>query len=139
MSPLMTSRVTALHSETARPSLLRVDETTDENAAEVTVTLQFKGDRHVGRASGDPSAAFRPSLVATAALRAVDSAGHGDHAVVATSIAKVGGLDVAIVIIDDLSAGRALVGAAVIEEDIQQIAFAKASLDGTNRCVHRLP
>jgi hypothetical protein len=135
----MTSPVTALHTETVRARLLRVDEMTDENSAEVTVTLDWKGERHVGTASGDPSAIRRASLVATATLRAIDSLADGERAVAATGVATVGGHTIAIVVVDDDATRQTLIGSSLIEEENQQIAFAKASLDATNRSIRALP
>jgi hypothetical protein len=133
----MTSPVAALHLGTARPSLLRVDETTDRDGATVTVTMSWDGDRHVGTAGGDAAAAHRPTLVATATLRAVSAAATDDYTVTATSIGHVGPEAVAMVLVHGSSEQRPLIGAAVIESDNHPIAFARAALDAVNRRVRR--
>jgi hypothetical protein len=131
----MTSPVVALRLGAARPVLLRVDETTDDNGATVTVTLSLNGNRHVGTVVGDAAAAHRPTLVATAALRAVSEAVAADYTVAATSIDRVGSEAVAIVLVHESAESRPLVGAAIIEIDNHQVAFARAALDAVNRRV----
>jgi hypothetical protein len=133
----MTASVTALQLGTARPSLLRVDETTDENGATVTVTLGWDDRPHVGTAGGSPATEHRALLVAAAALAAVASVRDNGYRVRSTEVATIGDDQVAVVIVEGEPGDKPLVGAAVIEEDNRQVAFARAALDAVNRRVFR--
>ena len=129
----MTASVTTLRTETARVSLLRVDESTEEHRAEVTVTLNWDGDQHVGESAGDPAAGHRPRLVAAATLRAIESLGDGDYRLVDASTTRSGDSDIALVTVAEEHSDRPLVGTAVIDADNHQVAFARATLDAVNR------
>ncbi len=133
----MTASVTPLRLETARVALVRVDETTDEHRAEVRVFLQFDGEDHVGVAAGDPAAATRAHLVATATLRAIASVDEDEYRLVDASSARSGGSDIALVVVEDPTGERPLVGTAVVDDDNRQVGFAKAALDAVNRRLSR--
>ncbi|WKZ83676.1 MAG: hypothetical protein QY307_05395 [Acidimicrobiia bacterium] len=128
----MTASVTPIHLGTARLALMRVDESTDETAARVRVTLAWDGDEHAGTSDGSPSDRRRPALVAAATLDAVAFLG-GGFTLVDTATTRVGGADVALVAVDDLEDGRRLFGTAQMEADNRQVAFARATLDAINR------
>ena len=133
----MTASVTPLRLETARVALVRVDETTDEQRAEVRVFLQFDGDDHVGIVAGDPASTGRAHLVASATLRAVASVDDEDYRLVDTTTTTSGGASIALVVVEDPDGGRPLVGTAVIDDDNRQVAYAKAALDSVNRRLAR--
>lgn len=129
----MTASVTTLRTETARISLVRIDEKTEEHRAEVQVILHWDGDDHVGESAGDPAAGIRPRLVAAATLRAVELIDDFEFRLVDASTTRSGGSDIALVIVHDPEGTRPLVGTAVVDEDNRQVAFAKATLDAVNR------
>ena len=129
----MTASVTTLRTDTARVSLLRVDESKEEHRAEVTVTLHWEGEQHVGESAGDPGAGNRPRLVAAATLRAIESFGDGEYRLVDASTTRSGDSDIALVTVAEEHGDRPLVGTAVIDDDNHQVAFARATLDSVNR------
>jgi hypothetical protein len=129
----MTASITTLRTDTARVSLLRVDESTEEHRAEVQVTLQWEGEQHVGESGGDPAAGSRSRLVAAATLRAIESMDDAEYQLVDASTTRSGGADIALVVVAEEDSDRPLVGTAVIDDDNQQMAFAKATLDAVNR------
>jgi len=129
----MTASVTPLRLETARVSLVRVDETTDVLRAEVRVFLQWEGEEYVGSITGDPASSVRSGLVAGAALRAIASLDETEYDLIDTTTTTAGGTTVAIVVVDDPEGIRPLIGTAVIDADNRQVAFAKAALDAVNR------
>jgi hypothetical protein len=129
----MTASITTLRTDTARASLLRVDESTEEHRAEVHVTIQWESEQHVGESGGDPAAGFRPRLVAAATLRAIESMDDAEYQLVDASTTRSGGADIALVVVTEEHSDRLLVGTAVIDDDNHQMAFAKATLDAVNR------
>ena len=133
----MTASVTPLRLETARVALIRVDETTEEQRAEVRVFLHFDGEDHVGVVSGEPASGGRAHLVATATLRAVESIDDEIYRLVDASSTRSGGADIALVVVEDPEGERPLVGTAVIDADNRQVAYAKAALDAVNRRLAR--
>ncbi len=128
----MTASVTNLRLETARLALLRVEESTDERRAEVRVTLAWEGKEHVGTAAGAPADSERSSLVAAATLDALAFI-DDEYRLIDTSTSWAGGLDVAMVVVEDPTGERPLIGTAVLDDDNRQVAFAKAALDAVNR------
>ncbi|HLE39148.1 MAG TPA: hypothetical protein VJA44_05795 [Acidimicrobiia bacterium] len=128
----MTASVTNLRLETARFALLRVEESTDERRAEVRVMLVWEGKEHVGVAAGTPADSERPSLVAAATLNALAFI-DDEYRLIDTSTSWAGGLDVAMVVVEDPEGDRPLIGTAVLDDDNRQVAFAKAALDAVNR------
>lgn len=129
----MTASVTALHVDTARLEILRVDESTRAHQADVTVTLQRGPESHLGDASGPPAAAHRPLLVAQATLRAVTEAGMRSFSAIEASVARSAGHEVALVAIDDPLLPNPLIGTSVIVDGAVQLGFARATLDAINR------
>lgn len=129
----MTASITNLRSDTARISLLRIDESTDEHRAEVQVVLHWEGGEHFGETAGDPAAGSRPRLVATATLRALESLDEIELRLVDASTTRSGGSDIALVVVSVSDDDRPLVGTAVVDDDNRQVAFAKATLDAVNR------
>jgi hypothetical protein len=129
----MTASISSLRTDTARVSLLRVDESTEEHRAEVRVVLQWDGGQHAGDAAGDPAAGFRPRLVAAATLRAVESIDDLEYRLIDASTTVSGGADIALVVVAEPETTRPLVGTAVVDDDNRQVAFAKATLDAVNR------
>ena len=132
----MTASVTSLRTDTARVALIRVVEMTDDQHAEVRVTLRWEGREHVGTSTGTPAHADRPALVAAATLDAV-AALEGEFQLVDATPAWAGGHDVALVVVADPEEERTLVGTALLEGDNRQIAFARATLDAVNRSLGR--
>ena len=132
----MTASVTTLRVETARIALIRVVEMTDERHAEVRVTLRWEGHEHVGTSTGTPADSERPALVASATLDALTALADEFRLIDATP-AWAGGLDVAMVVVDDPEVETPLVGTAVLDGDNRQVAFAKATLDAVNRSLGR--
>ncbi len=132
----MTASVTSLRTETARVALLRVDETTDESRAEVTVSVRFDGEDHEGTAQGSPADSTRPRLVAAATLDALADLADG-FVLHETSMTFAGDTDVALVVIGEPGGTRPLVGTAVVDDENRQVAFAKAALDALNRRIGR--
>jgi hypothetical protein len=128
----MTASVTNLRVETARVALIRVVEMTDERHAEVRVTLHWEGKEHVGTSTGIPADSERPALVAAATLDALTVIDDQFRLVDATP-AWAGGLDVAMVVVEDPETERVLVGTALFDNDNRQVAYAKAALDAVNR------
>lgn len=128
----MTATVTNLRVETARLALLRVDESTEERRATVTVTLAFEGEEHVGTAFGAPADSLRAGLVASATL---DAIGFIEDAfeLIDTAATFAGGVDVAMVVVSDPEGRRPLIGTAAMDDDNRQLAYAKATLDAINR------
>jgi len=133
----MTASVTTLRTDTARVSLLRVDESTEEHRAEVKVTLQWDGQQHIGESAGDPAAAFRARLVAAATLRAIETVIDDEYRLVDASTTRSGDSDIALVSVAEEDSDRPLVGTAVIDDDNLQLAFARATLDAVNRRLGR--
>jgi len=127
----MSATVAVLRIDTPRPALVRVHESTDDDGATVDVSLASPSGTRVGSASGEASASHRPFLVATATLRAIPSDLADEFQVVAATTTASGSDSIAIVIVE---AGTSrLVGSALIEDDNQQIGFARAALDAVNR------
>jgi hypothetical protein len=135
----MTASVTTLRTDTARISLLRIDEKTEEHRAEVQVVLHWEGDEHMGESAGDPAAGLRPRLVAAATLRAVESLDDFEFRLVDASTTRSGGSDIALVVVAETDSPRPLVGTAVVDDDNRQVAFAKATLDAVNRRILHQP
>jgi hypothetical protein len=135
----MTASVTTLRTDTARISLVRIDEKTEEHRAEVQVILQWEGAEYIGESAGDPAAGVRPRLVAAATLRAVESLDDFVFRLVDASTTRSGGSDIALVVVSDPDSTRPLVGTAVVDDDNRQVAFAKATLDAVNRRVQHHP
>ena len=129
----MTASITTLRTETARISLLRVEETTDEHRARVAVVLRWEGSEHVGGADGEPGAGQRPRLLAAATLRAIESIDGEGFDLVDASTTRSGGSDIALVVVSEEGEDRPLIGTAVVDDDNRQVAFAKAALDAVNR------
>jgi hypothetical protein len=129
----MTASITTLRTDTARVTLLRVDESTEEHRAQVHVFLQWDGEPHVGDSAGDPGAGARPRLVAAATLRAIEAFDDAAFRLVDASTTRSGGSDIALVVVTETDGGRPLVGTAVVDDDNRQVAFAKATLDAVNR------
>ncbi len=132
----MTASVTNLRVDTARMALIRVVEMTDERHAEVRVTLRWEGHEHVGTATGIPADAARPALVAAATLDAI-AALEDEFRLIDATPAWAGGLDVAMVVVEDPAADRPLIGTALLDDDNRQVAYAKATLDAVNRTFAR--
>lgn len=135
-SSSMAASITALRADTARMGVVRVDETTHDSHADVSVVVAWDGREHVGEAQGSPSAAARPLLVATATMRALVSA--TDHALgfqaVDAGVVERGGLEIAITVVEEL--GEPRTGSAPIRQGNLQMAVVRATLDAVNR---RLP
>lgn len=129
----MTASVTSLRADTARLSIDRVDESTSDHRADVTVTLRWDGADHAGEASGSPAAANRPLLVAEATLRAIAGAGVREFKAIEASVTKAAASEVALVAVEDPLLTQPLIGTAVIPAGNYQLAFAKAALDAVNR------
>ena len=129
----MSASVTSLRVETPRTNIERVDETTSNDRAEVTVALFWDGEDHVGVASGPPTAAFRPLLVAHATLAALQEAGLREFYAIEANTTETGGATVALVSVEDPKLDQPLVGAAVMPDDNLQLGFARATLDAVNR------
>lgn len=128
----MAGSVAALQLDAARAALLRVDETTDDTMASVTVTLARHGEQRIGSAEGSPEAALRPSLVAAATLRAVAEDSHR-FTVEAAAIERVGDHRVALVVVQEEGRDRPLTGSALVDVDNHQLGFARATLNAVNR------
>jgi hypothetical protein len=133
----MTASITTLRTDTARISLLRIDETTEVHRAEVQVVLQWEGEEHVGESAGDPGAGSRPRLVAAATLRAIESLDDVELRLIDATTTRSGGSDIALVTVSEPDNSRPLVGTAVVDGDNRQVAFAKATLDAVNRRIPR--
>ena len=129
----MTASVTSLRADTARLSIDRVDESTSDHRADVSVTLHWDGAAHTGETSGSPASANRPLLVAEATLRAISDAGVRDFTAIEAHVTKVAGSEVALVAIEDPLLTQPLIGTAVIPAGNHQLAFAMAALDAVNR------
>jgi hypothetical protein len=131
----MTASVTSLRAETARLAITRVDESTNDHRADVSVTLHWNGSDHTGDATGSPASANRPLLVAAATLRAIAGTGVRDFTAIEASVTRAAGSDVAMVAIDDPLADQPLIGTALIPADNVQLGFARATLDAVNRTI----
>jgi hypothetical protein len=129
----MTASVTSLRADTARLSISRVDESTSDHRADVSVTLHWDGADHTGDASGSPAAAHRPLLVAEATLRAISEAGIRDFTAIEAHATKAAGSEVALVAVEDPLLTQPLIGTAVIPAGNVQLGFARAALDAVNR------
>lgn len=129
----MTASVTSLRVESARTSIDRVDESTSNDRAEVTVTLHWDGTDHVGVASGPPTAGFRPLLVAHATLAALQEAGLREFFAVEAIVTETAATQVALVAVEDPRLDQPLIGTAVMPDDNFQLGFARATLDAVNR------
>lgn len=129
----MTASVTSLRADTARLSISRVDESTSDHRADVSVTLHWDGTDHTGEASGSPASPNRPLLVAEATLRAIADAGIREFAAIEANVTKAAGSDVALVAVEDPLLNQPLIGTAVIPAGNVQLGFARAALDAVNR------
>lgn len=129
----MTASVTSLRAETARLAIERVDETTSDRRADVSVTLHWDGADHTGDASGTPAAVQRPLLVAQATLRAIAGTGIRAFDAIEATVTKTAGMEVALVAVDDPLLDEPLIGTAVIPAGNLQLGFARAALDAVNR------
>lgn len=131
----MTASVTSLRADTARLAIERVDESTSDHQADVSVTLRWDGNDHTGDSTGSPAAANRPLLVAEATLRAISSTGIREFTTIEASVTQVSESEVALVAVEDPLLTEPLIGTAVITAGNVQLAFAKAALDAVNRRV----
>ena len=129
----MTASVTTLRTDMARSAIDRVDESTNSDAAAVTVVLHWDGADHVGEASGPPASARRPMLIAEATLEALESAGSRGFEAVEASTTQTAGVLVAVVAVADPQITTPLIGTAVMPDDNAQLGFARATLDAVNR------
>jgi hypothetical protein len=121
-----------------RAAILRIEEDTDSGSAEVTVTLGWDGEEIRGTAAGTPEDVRRPQLTGEATLAAVEeiTAETSGFRLIDTTVGSAGGVDIAIVVVDDPGlAEHPLVGAAVICEGNRNLAAARATLDAVNRRV----
>ena len=129
----MTASVTSLRADTVRTAIDRVDESTNNEGATVTVVLHWEGSDHAGEAAGSPSAALRPLLVARATLRALSNVGTRDFEAIEASTTETAGVLIALVAVADPSLTNPLIGTAVMPDDNAQLGFARATLDAINR------
>lgn len=129
----MTASITSLRTETRRSEIDRVDETTSDASAAVTVVLHWDGADHVGEATGPPAAAIRPLLVAQATLRALTSAGSREFEAIEASVTETASVSIALVAVSDPLLTNPLIGTAVMPDDNEQLGFARATLDAVNR------
>lgn len=129
----MTASVTTLRVETPRTNIDRVDESTSDDVAEVTVTLHWDGGSHVGIACGPPTASVRPLLVAHATLAALMEAGMREFDALEATVTQTAGQQVALVAVADPQLASPLIGTAIMPDDNLQLGFARATLDAVNR------
>jgi hypothetical protein len=129
----MTASVTSLRVETPRTHIDRVDESTSNDRAEVSVTLHWDGADHTGVASGPPTASFRPLLVAHATLAALQEAGLREFYAIEANVTDTAATQVALVAVEDPELDQPLIGTAVMPDDNTQLGFARATLDAVNR------
>lgn len=128
---VMTASITPLRTDSGRSAIDRVEESTTDEGASVTVVLHWDGRDHVGQSTGPPSSSTRPLLVARATLQALPNT--GEFEAIDASITKTAGVSVALVAVADPSLKNPLVGTAVMPHDNAQLGFARATLDAVNR------
>ncbi len=129
----MTASVTSLRADTAQLSIGRVDESTIDNRADLSVTLHWDGTDHTGDASGSPAVDQRPLLVLQATMRAITDIGIREFTAIEATTTTTAGADVALVSVDDPLLTQPLIGTSIITTGNIQLAFVKAALDAVNR------
>jgi hypothetical protein len=123
-------------SQGRRAAILRIEEDTDGDGADVAVTLGWDGEEIRGTAAGGPDDARRARIVGEATLQAIEeiTAETDGFRLIDTTLASAGGVDIAIVVVEDPGlVGHPLIGAAVICEGNRNLAAARATLDAVNR------
>jgi len=133
MDSIMTASISSIRTDSPRSAIDRVDESTSDDSAAVTVVLHWDGADHVGEASGPPGAAVRPLLVARATLKALTSGGSREFEAIEASVTETAGTSVALVAVSDPLLTNPLIGTAVMPDDNEQLGFARATLDAVNR------
>ena len=133
MGSIMTASVSSIRTDTQRSAIDRVDESTSDDSAVVTVVLHWDGSDHVGEATGPPAAGIRPLLVARATLNALASAGSREFEAIEASVTETASVSIALVAVSDPLLANPLIGTAVMPDDNAQLGFARATLDAVNR------
>ncbi|MEE9581975.1 MAG: hypothetical protein V3W36_03450 [Acidimicrobiia bacterium] len=129
----MTASISSIRTDTPRSAIDRVDESTSDDSAAVTVVLHWDGADHVGEAAGPPGATVRPLLVARATLDALTSAGNREFEAIEASVTETASVSIALVAVSDPLLTNPLIGTAVMPDNNEQLGFARATLDAVNR------
>jgi hypothetical protein len=124
-----------------RPAIEDLAEEIDGSRMTITVTLAWKDQKLVGRATGPAAATTRMRVIAEATLSALEEA-FDDQAALAISAVhtpRIGGHDIAVAVIVIVSGGEELVvtGSALSGADPSR-SMVRAVLDGLNRQVPNL-
>ncbi len=120
---------------TARPAIVRLDESPDQNVFRVRVTLEWGDDRYHGEASGELDVSARPRLIGEATLRAVEQVSSGGLKLELAAIATtdLGAARIALAQVRIRETAHVLVGTAIVDEMDSGMATVKAVLDAINR------
>ncbi len=127
---------TEMHGEAERPAIVGIRETPDGARTTVAVTLAWRGETHVGEATGPSSVATRLRLIGEATVRSLEGALGGGPALAleAVAVPTVGTREVAIAEVVAVSEGQeqVIVGSALVRNGPAE-AVVRAVLDALNR------
>lgn len=128
----------SLATDDDRPAILGVHEIPEGARTTVAVTLQWRGDEHVGTASGPAAPSARLRLVGEAALRAVEGILGDALALDAIGAPSIGmrRVVVALVVGSGVAGDEVAVGSALSQGDDSETAV-RAVLDALNRRISR--
>jgi hypothetical protein len=118
-----------------RPVVVALDEEADGSDVRVTITLDWRDQRHVGQALGEADIPHRPRLAAEATLRAVEHL-TGDRIpmdLLAVATANLGDVRVALAQVRLREAGEVLVGTALMADTDPSLAAVRAVMSALNR------
>ena len=118
-----------------RPAIVQIDEHTNDEEANVTISLSWQNEQFFGSASGNPDDASRARLVGEATLRAVEAVAENRITLQLEAVAttELGATQIAMaqVLMDGVPVP--LVGSALLTEHDATTATVKAVLDAINR------
>ncbi len=122
-----------------RPAIMGVHEIPEGSRTTVAVTLRWRGDEHVGTATGPAAPSARLRLVGEAALRAVEGI-VGDEALALDAVGAPGigmrKVMVAVIVSTGAQGEQVAVGSALSHGDDSE-ATVRAVLDALNRRISR--
>ncbi len=118
-----------------RPVIIAIEEEADASDARVTITLDWRDQRHFGQALGEADPIHRPRLAAEATLRAVEEL-TGDQVpmdLLAVATADLGEMRVALAQVQLGEAKEVLVGTALVADTEPSLAAVRAVMSALNR------
>lgn len=120
---------------TERPAIVRINESSDGERANVVITLSWHDAEYAGEADGAADWSYRPRLIGEATLRAVEqvTGNRIQLSLAAVATSPLGKGLVAMAQVEMEGQPQPLVGSALLDETDEAAATVKAVLDAINR------